>query len=83
MEQNSSPALSGLLDTAAAAKFLGLAQITLRQQRSQGPRDQRMAIVPFIKLGHAVRYSPEDLQAFVAAHRVTQSVETASPRLAV
>lgn len=48
----------------AAAK-LGLSHYTLRNARSTG----RLGI-PFVRIGRAVRYRMEDLQAFIDQHRV-------------
>jgi len=48
-----------LLNEHEAAQFLGLSVFTLRAWRSQrrGP--------VFVKLGRAVRYRPDDLEAFL------------------
>jgi predicted DNA-binding transcriptional regulator AlpA len=53
-----------LLGEGEAAKFLGLGVQTLRNRRSlrQGPS--------YIKIGASVRYSIEDLEAYVAQHRI-------------
>lgn len=53
-----------------AAAYLGvspsyLTQSRLRRRRTDGP--------PFVKIGRAVRYVREDLEAFVAARRRTAS----------
>jgi DNA-binding transcriptional MerR regulator len=45
------------------AKTLNVKVGTLRAWRHRGGGP------PFIKLGHVVRYSPQDLQKFVAANR--------------
>ena len=55
-----------LLDTGEAAKLLGLKKRTLDVWRTS-----RRVRVPFIKLGHAVRYRRSDLQAFVENRVVT------------
>lgn len=55
-----------LLDTKQAAQILGLHPHTLTQARRTG----RLKI-PVIRLGHAVRYRVEDLNAFIEANRVT------------
>ena len=57
---------TALVDTREAAKLLGLAKQTLDVWRVSG-----RVRVPFIKLGHAVRYRRSDLQAFVESRVVT------------
>lgn len=53
------------INTKDAAVFLGLSASTLRQDRST----QKLKI-PFYRIGRAVRYRREDLQAFIDQHRV-------------
>lgn len=53
-----------LLDEDHAARWLGLSVRTLqswRCRRSDGP--------PFIRLGRAIRYDPDDLDNFIAKRR--------------
>jgi len=52
------------LNAREAARFLGFSTSYLRQKRmrNEGP--------PFLRIGTAVRYCPEDLTAWLAAHRV-------------
>lgn len=59
---------SPLLDTAGAAAFLGLAPRTLMNWRIRGGDHP-----PFIRIGGAIRYAPEDLAAYVAARRVAST----------
>jgi predicted DNA-binding transcriptional regulator AlpA len=55
-----------LLDTKAAAAYLGLHPNTLEKRRVYGGSPK------FCRLGRAVRYRPEDLDAWIAA-RVVES----------
>lgn len=61
---STTPNSSTLLTTCQAARRLGLAAGTLGNKRAagQGPA--------WVKYGRSVRYRPEDLDAFVSAHRV-------------
>jgi predicted DNA-binding transcriptional regulator AlpA len=63
-----------LLDVRAAAARVGLSVSTLNKLRIAGDGPQ------FVKLGHAVRYRPEDLAAWIAAnlHRSTSEEATAT-----
>jgi hypothetical protein len=64
------------LRTPEAATHLGLSVSTLtkwRMQTSKGP--------PFAKAGASVRYSLRDLDAWLAARRVTSTSATAAPAL--
>lgn len=55
---------SGPLTEKAAAEYLGLSVRTLQKRRfeRQDP--------PYLKIGRSVRYRAEDLDKFLAAHRV-------------
>ena len=55
------------LTTSEAAAYLGLATSTLNKWRCSGDGPE------FVKLGRAVRYRPEDLDAFLAARRLTST----------
>lgn len=61
--------MSDLLDTEGVARATGLAINTLEKYRvtGEGP--------PFLKLGRAVRYDPNDLKAWLAARRVYSTSE--------
>lgn len=54
---------SSLLKTPEAARRLGLATGTLQNLRSRGHGPA------FVRLGKAIRYRPEDLAAYIQAHR--------------
>jgi len=51
------------LDTQAAAQFIGLSPLTLEQWRSEGKGPT------FCRVGRAIRYSVQDLRAFMDATR--------------
>jgi predicted site-specific integrase-resolvase len=61
-----------MLTTMAAAVFLGLAQHTLEQWRTDGKGPA------FIKMGAAVRYHKDDLIAWRNARRVTNTAATSA-----
>lgn len=59
-----SGAAGALLDTAQAARFLGLGERTLENWRvrdTKGP--------PFLRVGRSVKYDPRDLDAWLNARR--------------
>ena len=58
---------SRLLSAKQAAEFLGLSTAYLAKLRSDGGGPI------FIKIGAAVRYTPDDLATFIAAHRHTST----------
>jgi hypothetical protein len=62
---------SRMLSEQEAARYLGIAPQTLRQQRSEGARSNRLPLVPFVRMGRTIRYDVKDLDDFIAAHRVT------------
>jgi hypothetical protein len=62
---------SVLFDTAGAALYLTIGKRSLEKwrQTGEGPR--------FIKIGGAVRYTTEDLDAFIKANRRSSTSENA------
>lgn len=62
------------LTTIEAAKYLGISQSTLRQGRMNGQREKRCPTPSYIKIGRAIRYRVEDLDAFLAEHRVDSRI---------
>jgi predicted DNA-binding transcriptional regulator AlpA len=56
-----------LINEHAAAKWLGIKVATLRNWRI--PRGARHHGPPWIKLGEAVRYAPEDIREWLAKRR--------------
>jgi len=64
-----------LIDTRAAARMLGLAEITLRMWRTEGNPDQPK----YIRVGgRAVRYRPSDVAAWAASRECQPSKGTAT-----
>ena len=55
---------NGLVDTRRAASLLGLDHATLQNWRCRGEGP------PFIRLGRAIRYRPDDLETWIESHRV-------------
>jgi predicted DNA-binding transcriptional regulator AlpA len=63
--------LARALPLQAAANYLGLAVSTLNKLRCTGGGPV------FLKLGRSVRYSPDDLEDWLAARRVNSTSELA------
>lgn len=61
-----------LLDTAQAARFLGLGERTLQNWRVRGEGPA------FLRTGRAVRYAPEDLARWLDARRFRSTSEADS-----
>lgn len=59
-----------LIGTKEAAAYVGLAEITLRQLRIDGRRQNRVTPPPFYRIGRKILYSVADLDKWLAAHRV-------------
>ena len=55
-----------------AADYIGMSESYLRISRMDGDRANRTPGPNFIKIGKAVRYLKEDLDAWLEAHRVTK-----------
>ncbi|MCX7109410.1 MAG: DNA-binding protein [Proteobacteria bacterium] len=60
-----------------AADYIGMSESYLRISRMDGDRANRTPGPNFIKIGKAVRYLKEDLDAWLESHRVTKG-KTAS-----
>ncbi len=60
------PTDATLLDVAQAAHRLGVTTRWVRRAIAQRR-------IPFVKVGHYVRFIPEELDAYVAANRVEQA----------
>ncbi|NMU84762.1 helix-turn-helix domain-containing protein, partial [Vibrio parahaemolyticus] len=50
------------------ATYIGMSRSYLRQARMEGQRNNRTIAPPFIKIGRAVRYLKEDLDAWLDNH---------------
>lgn len=70
------PAFTPLIDTAEAAKLLGLAAISLAKMRVRGDGP------PYVQLGRAVRYDPAAVMAWATARtrRSTSEATVAAAR---
>ena len=62
-------ALLNVLKDAEAAHYIGMSQSFLRQSRMDGIRENRTPGPPFVKIGRAVRYLKDDLDAWLAQYR--------------
>jgi predicted DNA-binding transcriptional regulator AlpA len=60
--------LNALKDPEAAI-YIGMSESFLRQSRMDGMRENRTPGPPLIKIGRAVRYLREDLDAWLAQYR--------------
>jgi predicted DNA-binding transcriptional regulator AlpA len=67
--QDHQMAPAALLDTVQAARFLGLGERTLQNWRVRGEGPA------FLRAGRSVRYSPEDLERWLAARRFRSTSE--------
>ncbi len=66
----STPQNTRLLTEAQAAQYLALSRSTLRQNRMDGARENRLPPIPFIRLGsRAIRYDINQLNDFILQHR--------------
>lgn len=54
------------------SKYIGMSISFLRQSRMNGDRDRRTSGPRYIKIGRAVRYLIEDLDAWLDEHRVNK-----------
>ncbi len=63
---------ANVIDTVQAAKFVGLAKVTLDKMRlvGNGP--------PYVKMGKAVRYRIADLESWVEARVITSTSQKAA-----
>lgn len=57
-----------------AARYIGVARISLRQGRCEGRRENRMPPPPYIKLGRKVIYLKDDLDRWLEMYRVALAV---------
>lgn len=62
-----------LLTTRQAAEYCGLAKNTLEKMRLYGRKDDNTP--RFVKLGSAVRYHPDDLDAWIGRNRAITTSE--------
>lgn len=62
--------MSELVDEREAARLIGMSVAFLRADRYRGHVGNRTVGPPFYRIGRAIRYSPPELQNWVAARRV-------------
>lgn len=55
-----------------AAKYIGMSRSYLNADRSHGPRIKRTKGPVFMKIGKAVRYKKEDLDAWLQQNRIVR-----------
>lgn len=60
---------SQLLNEREAAKYLSVSRQFLRKSRMNGTRLSHTPAPPYVKFGRSIRYSLDDLQAWIAEHR--------------
>ena len=58
-----------LLTEEQAATYLGVSRPFLRKSRIDGNRVNHADAPPFIRAGRMIRYSVDDLNAWIVAHR--------------
>jgi predicted DNA-binding transcriptional regulator AlpA len=61
--------LLNVLKDPEAALYIGMSESFLRQSRMDGIRENRTPGPPFVKIGRAVRYLVEDLDAWLHKYR--------------
>ncbi len=78
------PVQRRLISDPEAATYLGVSLSFLRQGRMEGRRANRSPGPPFVKLGTAIRYDLQDLDAWIAANKseVAPGAPPAPPRQA-
>lgn len=62
-----------ILTEKEAAQYIGMSRSFLSQDRMNGFRDRRTPGPIFMKLGRSIRYRKEDLDAWLAQHRVVRN----------
>ena len=62
-----------------AAKLLAVAPGTLRVQRCVGASEKGLPMVPYLRIGRAVRYRLQDIQQYIDGH-VMMGVPDAAER---
>ena len=70
--------MSFVVDTRAAAVYIGMSESWLRQGRMMGRIHGRTAPPPYIRIGRAVRYATADLDRWLEANRIDPSGSTDS-----
>lgn len=63
-----------LLTEAETAEYIRMSRGFLRQDRMNGPRKNRTAGPPFIKIGRSIRYLLEDLEQWLYQNRICRKL---------
>lgn len=58
-----------LISEEQAATYLGMSRQFLRKSRMDGNRANHTDAPPFVRIGRLIRYSVDDLDAWIDAHR--------------
>ena len=58
-----------LISETEAAPFIGMSRQFLRKSRMNGNLPNHTPAPPFIRIGRAIRYDIQDLEAWIARHR--------------
>ena len=66
------------IDEKAAGAYIGMSVAFMRKARSSGTVGNRTPAPPHLKIGGAVRYDPDDLDAWLAARRRLRTSEQRS-----
>lgn len=74
LSEDQSPPVQRLLNEKQAAPYLGVSVAWLRQSRMKNPPPKSTPGPPFHKYGKLVRYSIEDLDGWLAEHRIDPRV---------
>ena len=74
-KDNRSEIMKAMIDNSAltdeeTARYIGMSESFLRQSRMNGDRHNRTSGPKYLKIGRAVRYLKEDLDAWLYEHRV-------------
>lgn len=69
---------SKLIDEAAAAQYISMSVAFLRADRCRGRTGSRTVGPPWYKFGRSIKYSIDDLDAWVAAHRIDRAARGGS-----
>lgn len=56
-----------------ASEYIGMSRSFLRQDRMNGPRENRTLGPRFLKLGRSIRYLKDDLDTWLLQHRIDRT----------
>ncbi len=66
-----------LITEKEAAKLLAVSPGTLRVQRCVGASAKGLPMIPYLRIGRAIRYRLRDIQQFIDGHDMTGVTEAA------